>query len=69
VVDLYRHLADALGADRPALHGPAKPGEQRRSSIDATKLRRELGLPQPLPLADGLRRTAVWFRSQRKRAT
>jgi UDP-glucose 4-epimerase len=69
VVDLYRHLADALGADRPALYGPAKPGEQRRSSIDASKLRRELGLPQPLPLADGLRRTAEWFRSQKQRAT
>ena len=64
VVDLYRHLAAALGIDRPAGHGPAKPGEQRRSAIDAAKLRRELGLPEPLPLAEGLRRTADWFRSE-----
>ena len=64
VVDLYRHLAAAFGSDRPAAHGPAKPGEQRRSSIDAGKLRRELDLPEPLPLADGLRRTAEWFRSE-----
>ena len=62
VVALYRHLAEALGTDRPPVHGPAKPGEQRRSSIDAARLRRDLGLPGPLPLAEGLRRTADWVR-------
>jgi UDP-glucose 4-epimerase len=66
VVELYRHLAAALGADRPALHGPAKAGEQRRSSIDASRLRADLGLPQPLPLAEGLGRTAAWFASRRR---
>jgi len=64
VVDLYRHLAAAVGTDEPPLHGPAKPGEQRRSSVDPGRLRRELGVPEPLPLEDGVRRTAAWFRTQ-----
>ncbi|HUP42605.1 MAG TPA: NAD-dependent epimerase/dehydratase family protein [Thermoanaerobaculia bacterium] len=66
VVELYRHLAAALGADRPARHGPAKAGEQRRSSIDAARLRADLGLPEPLPLAEGLGRTAAWFAARRR---
>ena len=65
VVDLYRGLAAAVGSDREPLHGAAKPGEQRRSSVDAGRLRRELAVPEPLPLAAGLRRTAGWFAAQR----
>jgi UDP-glucose 4-epimerase len=62
VVDLYREIACALGSDVAASHGPAKPGEQRRSAVDGALGRRELGLPAPLPLAEGLARTAAWFR-------
>jgi UDP-glucose 4-epimerase len=65
VVEVYGHLAAALGADREAQHGPAKPGEQRRSSVDPARIRRELGVPEPLALAEGLRRTAEWFRDRR----
>lgn len=67
VVELYEGLRQAAGSELAAVHGPAKPGEQRRSSIDPAKLRRELGLPAPLPLAEGLRRTAEWFRARRER--
>jgi len=62
VVDLYRELARAVGSGIEAQHGPAKPGEQQRSSVDAGLIRRELGLPPPLPLREGLARTAAWFR-------
>ncbi|HEX9941107.1 MAG TPA: NAD-dependent epimerase/dehydratase family protein [Thermoanaerobaculia bacterium] len=64
VVDLYKELARAVGSDLQAKHGPAKPGEQQRSSVDASLIRRELGLPEPLPLRDGLARTAAWFRER-----
>ncbi len=63
VVDLYRQIARAVASDLEAEHGPAKPGEQRRSSVDAGLIRRELELPPPLPLPAGLERTATWFRS------
>lgn len=62
VVDLYASLATAVGSDLPAAHGPAKPGEQRRSSVDPARSRRELDLSEPLALDEGLRRTVAWFR-------
>ena len=64
VVDLYNGLAQAVGSDLQATHGPAKAGEQQRSVVDASFGRRELGLPEPLRLQDGLARTAAWFRER-----
>ena len=46
--------------------GPAKPGEQTRSVVDGALGRRELGLPAPIPLSEGLTRTAAWFRERAK---
>jgi len=67
VVTLYNHLAPAVGVDRAASHGAAKPGEQRRSVISAAKLERELGVRVAMPLAEGLKLTADWFASRSPR--
>ncbi len=67
VVDLLDHLMTAAGRRIDPLHGPSKPGEQRRSSVDPRRLQAELGLPEPLPLATGLQRTAAWFRDRSSR--
>lgn len=64
VVDLFEQLRAAVGSDLEARHGPARPGEQRRSSIDPRLIRQEMGLAEPIPLARGLARTAEWFREQ-----
>jgi UDP-glucose 4-epimerase len=64
VVDLYKELARALGSNLEAQHGPAKSGEQQRSAVDAGRIRRELSLPEPLPLREGLARTAAWFKER-----
>jgi UDP-glucose 4-epimerase len=61
VVELHRLLAAAVGSPRPARHGPAKPGEQLRSSISAARLAQELGVRVATPLEAGLQRTARWF--------
>lgn len=61
VVELYRLLARAVGVDRPPIHGPEKPGEQRRSVISSELLRRELGVWPTTPLEEGLAKTAAWF--------
>lgn len=67
VVELYRQLALTVGSDLGAVHGPAKPGEQRRSAVDATALHRRFALlPPPLSLEEGLARTAAWFRQRRR---
>ncbi|HYK04530.1 MAG TPA: NAD-dependent epimerase/dehydratase family protein [Thermoanaerobaculia bacterium] len=62
VNELYAGLSEALGIDRPAEHGPAKAGEQLRSVLDGTKLRKLAGLPEPVALREGLRRTVEWIR-------
>jgi UDP-glucose 4-epimerase len=67
VVDLYGEIAHALGSDVVAAHGPAKAGEQTRSVVDGALGRRELGLPAPIPLSEGLARTAAWFRERAAR--
>jgi UDP-glucose 4-epimerase len=64
VVTLYREIATSLDAAAEARHGPGMPGEQRRSSVDASLLRSELGVPEPLPLAAGIARTAAWFKAR-----
>jgi len=65
VVELFRGLTAALDLDVEPEHGPAKPGEQRRSVIDPSRLRKTLSLGPPLPLREGLARTAAWFRDRR----
>lgn len=62
---LYELVAEACGADRPARHEAAKPGEQRRSVLDPTRVQASLGLASFVPLREGLRATAEWFRMHR----
>jgi UDP-glucose 4-epimerase len=65
VNDLYRALTAALGIDIAAPHATAKPGEQMRSVLDGSKLRNLAGLPEPVTIEEGLRRTVEWMRSKR----
>jgi UDP-glucose 4-epimerase len=64
---LFGHLHRAIGSGPSAVHGPGKPGEQLRSSISSALLERELGVAISTQLADGLARTAAWFREQAPR--
>ena len=41
---LYQMLAEATGVATAAEHGPAKPGEQRRSCLDTGGTRERLGV-------------------------
>jgi UDP-glucose 4-epimerase len=60
---LYALLAGAAGADTRAQHAPGKPGEQRRSCIDASLARKVLGWEPSVGVAEGLRRTLEYFRA------
>ena len=66
VVELYERLAAAADVARPAVHGPAKAGEQRRSVITSALIGRELGAAPKVALEDGLARTAAWFADRRR---
>ena len=64
VVELFRHIRDATGADVPETHGDAMPGEQMRSVLDVRFAREALGWTPEVEVADGLRRTVDWFRAK-----
>jgi UDP-glucose 4-epimerase len=66
VVELYNSLARAVGFAKPALHGPAKSGEQRRSVISSALLARDLGVEPKTALEEGVRETALWFAARHR---
>lgn len=60
--DLADQLAQALGVEAILTFAPPRAGDLQRSVLDDTLFRQVLG--EPLSLAEGLRRTAQWVRSQ-----
>ncbi|MEM6456674.1 MAG: NAD-dependent epimerase/dehydratase family protein [Acidobacteriota bacterium] len=65
VMQLCESLRQGLGGTVPEpIFGPGKAGEQRRSCVDPRRGQRDLQLPDPLDLTDGLARTIDWFRTR-----
>ena len=64
VNDLYRQLARLAGVAGTARHGPPRPGEQRRSVLDATRAKALLGWMAATPLDAGLAKTVADFRKE-----
>jgi len=64
VNDLYRRLARQVGVTRPARHAPARPGEQRKSLLDAARAKALLGWTATTPLDAGLAKTVAYFRER-----
>jgi UDP-glucose 4-epimerase len=67
VNELYDSLASIARVDQPALHAPAKEGEQLRSVLDGSCLRTLANLPERKPLPEGLKQTFDWFAAERAR--
>lgn len=63
---IYELVQRSLGADAPARHGPAKPGEQRTSALDSTLILAALGWQATRILSEGIADTATWFSAQRQ---
>jgi UDP-glucose 4-epimerase len=64
VVTLATRLIEQSGKPLTPANGPAKIGEQRRSVIDPSLAKRELGWEPRVVLEDGLGRTYEWFRQR-----
>jgi len=62
---IYAHLAKAAGVSRPAEHGPARLGEQRRSCVDPRAALAAIGWRPEVGIEDGLARTLEYFRRQK----
>lgn len=61
VNQLYSRLRAIAGSALDAVHGPGKPGEQRRSALDITRAGDELRWQPAVDLDSGLRRTFDFF--------
>lgn len=64
ILTVYRQLQGIIGSPRGPAHGPAKPGEQRRSALDSTRAGKLLDWQPRLTLAEGLARTVAAFRER-----
>jgi UDP-glucose 4-epimerase len=65
IVTLHRLLAEIAGVGAAPRHLAAKPGEQQRSSIDASLAGRVLGWRAQVALREGLEATLEFFRHRR----
>jgi len=66
ILTIYLELQEILGSGLGPVHGPAKPGEQRRSALDSTRAQELLGWEPRIGLVEGLARTAAAFREGNK---
>lgn len=62
VNQLYAMIADVMGFDKEAPHGPHRPGDLRRNYLDAGKAERTLGWRPEVSLREGLQRTVEYFK-------
>jgi len=64
ILTIYLKLQELAHSPLGPVHGPAKPGEQRRSALDAGLARETLGWEPLVPLEEGLARTFEAFRQR-----
>jgi UDP-glucose 4-epimerase len=61
VLDIARHLEEALGRQLPRGHTPARPGDVRDTLADIARAQSGLGYRPRVNFADGLKRTLASF--------
>jgi len=59
---IFTLLKQFTNSSQPEEHGPARPGEQRRSTVDSSKIRSVMGWHPRTSLEAGLRTTVQYFR-------
>jgi UDP-glucose 4-epimerase len=57
--EVFHLVTQAMQVDIPEQHGPARPGEQVRSSLDATLAKQELGWTPSIMFAEGVQALAT----------
>ncbi len=65
ILTLYLTLQEIIGSPLSPVHGPPKPGEQRRSVLDCRRARDLLAWQPQVSLTEGLARTVAAFRRAR----
>lgn len=59
--DVFRKIVKVLGSDVSETHGAARPGEQKRSSLNYAKAKEVLGWEPSVAFDEGLKRTVEYF--------
>ena len=62
ITELYRNLAESAGSRAEVAYAEGKPGEQRRSCIDASLAKKVLGWEPTVQIRDGLKKTVEYFK-------
>jgi UDP-glucose 4-epimerase len=66
ILTIYLMLKELTGSPLAPVHGPAKPGEQRRSVLDCQRAGEFLGWRPEVNLGEGLKRTVAAFREAKQ---
>lgn len=61
---LFRIIRNYINPDIPEEHGPAKPGEQKRSCLSYLKIKSALGWEPQVTIEEGLKKTVDYFKKQ-----
>jgi UDP-glucose 4-epimerase len=68
VNDIFRLIREFTGADADEAHGPAKPGEQRRSVLDPGLAKKIMGWEPRVALREGIEKTVAFFKEHQAHA-
>lgn len=61
VNEIFRLVNEAFGTDWKEVHGPARPGEQKTSSLSYQKAKEKLGWEPTVMVEGGIKKTVKWF--------
>jgi UDP-glucose 4-epimerase len=61
---IFRILRDNIDTNIPEKHGPAKPGEQRRSCLSYQKIKKDFGWDPTVSIEEGLKLTVDYFKNE-----
>ena len=59
---IFEKLKKLTGSSCKEIHAPEKPGEQKRSCLDFSKAKKEIGWQPKYDLNKGLKETVKWFK-------
>lgn len=64
IADLARRIAALVGVEAELVWDPSQPDGQPRRCLDVNRAAEQFGFRARTPLAEGLRRTIAWWRTQ-----
>ena len=67
VNELFNKIVNTIGKNVPEKHGPAKPGEQKRSVLSSDLINNDFGWKPSIQMDVGIKKTVEFFKNKLKR--